>query len=99
MLEIEKKESKNLIFFQKHSSRLAKIISIIRTGRARAVEKIYITYEETDQQELGMYLEILVAHLNNPAKVLFGSNKFKEENETMKLQNKEVILKIFSNLD
>ena len=40
------------------------------------------------------YLEILVSQLNNPSEeVIFGSNKLKEENETMTLQNEEVMLK------
>ena len=39
-------------------------------------------------------------YLNNPSEeVLFGSNKIKEEHETMKLQNEEVMLKTFSSLD
>ena len=47
-----------------------------------------------------MYLEILVPCLNNPSEdVIFGSNKIKEEHETMKLQNEEVMFKNFPNLD
>ena len=39
------------------------------------------------------YLKISVTHLNNPAeKTIFESNKIKEQRETMKLQNKEVML-------
>ena len=42
------------------------------------------------------YLETLVPHLNNPfEEAIFGSNKIKEENETMKLENAEVKLKNF----
>ena len=63
------------------------------------MEEIY-TYEETDQQELGTYLEILLPYLDNLSEeVIFGSNKSKEEHETMKLQNEEVMLKNVSNLD
>ena len=101
MLEIEKKESKNLknLFFRNYSSRLARIPSTVRTGRAGVVEEIY-TYQKTDEQELGIYLEILVPYQNNRSEeVIFGSNKIKEEHETMKLQNEEVMLKNFSNLD
>ena len=37
------------------------------------------------------YLEVLVPYLNNPSEVaMFGSNKIKEEHETMKLKNEEV---------
>ena len=40
-------------------------------------------------------MEILVPYLNNPSseEAIFGSNKIKEEHETMKLQNEEVMLK------
>ena len=34
---------------------------------------------------------MLVAYLNNPSEeALFGSNRIKEQHETMKLQNKEI---------
>ena len=40
------------------------------------------------------YLEILAPSLNNPSEeTLFGSNKIKEQNETMELQNEEIMLK------
>ena len=42
------------------------------------------------------YLEVLVPYVNNPSEeAIFGSNKIKEEHETMKLQNEEVMLKTF----
>ena len=42
------------------------------------------------------YLEVLVPYVNNPSEeAIFGSNKIKEEHETMKLQNEEVMPKIF----
>ena len=98
-MEIEKQESKNLFFFRNYSNRLARILSTIRIGKARAVEETN-TYKETNQQELGIFLEILAPHLNSLSKeVIFGSNKIKEQHETMKLQNEEVMLKNFSNLD
>ena len=38
------------------------------------------------------YLEILVTYLNNPSEeTIFGSNKIKEQHETEKLQNEEVM--------
>ena len=40
MLEIEKKESK-VKLFRNYSSRLARALSTIRAGRARAVEKMF----------------------------------------------------------
>ena len=40
------------------------------------------------------YLEILVPYINNLSEeTLFGRNKIKEQHETMKLQNEEVMLK------
>ena len=41
LLEIEKKESKKLKLFRNYSSRLAKALSTIRAGRARAIEEIF----------------------------------------------------------
>ena len=39
------------------------------------------------------YLEILVPYVNNPfEETVFGSNKIKEQRETMKFQNEEVLL-------
>ena len=39
------------------------------------------------------YLEILVPYINNLSEeTLFGRNKIKEQHETMKLQNEEVML-------
>ena len=40
MLEIEKKESK-VKLFRNYSSRLARALSTIRAGRARAAEKMF----------------------------------------------------------
>ena len=38
-------------------------------------------------------LEILVAYLNNPSEeAILESNRIKEQHETMKLQNEEVML-------
>ena len=42
------------------------------------------------------YLETLVPYLNNPseeARYIIASNKIKEQHETIKLQNEEVMLK------
>ena len=56
-------------------------------------------YEELVYVELTKnqsYLEVLGPYLNNPFEVaIFGSNKIKEEHETMKLQNEEVMPKNF----
>ena len=40
-------------------------------------------------------MEILVPHLDNPSgEALFRSNNIMQENETIKLQNEEVMLKL-----
>ena len=45
-------------------------------------------------QELAWHPEILVPYLNNSSEeTIFGSNKIKEQHETMKLQNEEVMLR------
>ena len=45
-------------------------------------------------QELVWHPEILVPYLNNSSEeTIFGSNKIKEQHETMKLQNEEVMLR------
>ena len=45
------------------------------------------------------YLEILVSYLNHLfEEAIFGSNTIKEEHETMKLQNEEVMPKNFKTL-
>ena len=72
--------------FRDYPSRLARAFSAIRVGRARAVEKMF----RGNYQELASwtYPEILVPYLNNSSEeTIFGSNKIKEQHETMKLQN------------
>ena len=55
-------------------------------------------YEKTNQ-ELVIYLKILVPYLNNPSEEsIFGSNKIKEQHETMKLQIEEVMLETLKTL-
>ena len=49
---------------------------------------------------LWAYIEILVPYLDNPSEeAIFQNNKIKEERETMKLLNEEVMLKSTQNLD
>ena len=49
---------------------------------------------------LWVYMEILVPYLDNPSEeAIFQNNKIKEERETMKLLNEEVMLKSTQNLD
>ena len=81
---MRKKKVKHKILFRNYSSRLARALSTIRAGRARAVEKMF----RRNYQELTRHPEILVPYLNNSSEeTIFGSNKIKEQHETMKLQN------------
>ena len=72
-------------------SRLARVLRIIRAGRARIVEGIFTKKLNKNYA----YLEILVPYLNNPSyeEAIFGSNKINKGGETMKLENEEVMLK------
>ena len=90
-LEIEKKKKvKHEILFRNYSSRLARALSTIRTWQAELEQSrerkcLWGNYQELASQT---YLEILVPYLNNSSEeTIFGSNKIKEQLETMKLQN------------
>ena len=85
MLEIEKKERKTLNNFQKLLEQIRQSPQYNqRAGRARVVEKMF----RGNYQELGRHPEILVPYLNNSfEETIFGSDKIKEQHETMKLQN------------
>ena len=61
-----------------------------RAVSARTVEEIFMRKLTTNYT----CLEILVRYINNLSEeTLFGRNKIKEQHETMKLQNEEVMLK------
>ena len=92
MLEIEKRKVKHSQLFTTYWSRLARTLSTIRAGRARAVVEEMFMRKLTKNYT---YLEILlVPYLNNPSEeTIFGSNKIKEQHETMKLQNEEVMFR------
>ena len=64
MLETEKEESKIVNTFQKYSSRIARALSTIRAGRARAVEE---TFMRKLPRNNDAYLKILISCLNNPS--------------------------------
>ena len=69
-------------------TRLARALSTIRAGSARAVEEMFMKKLTKNQTNL----EILVPHLNNPSEeTIFGKNKIKEQHKTMKPQNEEVM--------
>ena len=88
MLEIEKEENKHEILFRNYSSILA--LNTIRTQQAgleqsRERKCFWGIYQELASHT---YLEILVRYLNDSSEeTIFGSNKIKEQHETMKLQN------------
>ena len=65
-MEIEKNESKNYNFFENYSSRLARALSIIRAGRTRAAEEMFmrkLTKNKTCLKILAPYLIILLKKL------------------------------------
>ena len=62
----------------------------MRAGRARSVEEMFMRKLTKNY----IYLEVLAPYLiNNPEETRFGSNKIKEQHETMKHQNEEVMLR------
>ena len=90
--KLKKRKVIHYKFFTIYSSQLARALSTIRAGRARAVRGN--TYEETDK---GLHISGnagRVPHLINPSEeTIYESNKIKEQNETMELQNEEVMLR------
>ena len=86
----------NHIFQQRDSGKYCwtlrerKARSTITPGTARAVEEMFMRKLPRTSQ---IYLEIMVPYLNNPAEeTVLGSNNIKEQHETMKLRNEEVML-------
>ena len=91
MLEIEKKKIKHQIHFRSYSSRLGRTQYNQNSQGWSSRENVY---EEIRYHELARDLEILVPYLNNSSEeTIFGSNKIKEQHETMKLQNEVSSLK------
>ena len=77
-------------------NRLARALSKIRADRARAVEEIFMRRKLTKNY---LHMEILAPYLNNPSEeTTFGSNKIKEQHETIKLQKENVMLRNTQNL-
>ena len=88
--KLRKRKVKHQKIFINYSSRLARALSTIRTGRTRGVGEMFMRKLTKDYT----YLEILVPYFNNPSEeTIYGSNKIKEKHETMKLQNEEVMLR------
>ena len=78
----EKGKEKTDKKFRKNSSRLARVLSTIRAGKAREVEDMF-TRKLTRNQ---VHLEILVPYPNNPSEeAIFGSNRIMVQHDTMKL--------------
>ena len=85
------KKIKQQILFRSYSSRLGRTQYNQSSQGWSSRENVY---EETRYQELARDLEILVPYLNNSSEeTIFGSNKIKEQHETMKLQNEVSSLK------
>ena len=87
--KLRKKKVKREMIFRDYLSRLARALSTIReqAGLEQSRERkcLWGNYQELASQT---YLEILVPYLNNSSEeTIFGSNKIKEQLETMKLQN------------
>ena len=79
------------MLFRNYSSRLSRALITIIAGIARACSRKDV-YKETAKNQT--YLEIPVPYLNNPSEeTTFRSNKIKEQHETMKLQNEEIMLR------
>ena len=90
LLETRKKESKKTKTFQKLLKQIIRSPQYNGVGRTSTGEEMFKRKLTKNQA----FLEILVPQLNNPSEeAIFGSNKIKEENETMTLQNEEVMLK------
>ena len=91
MLEIEKKESKTLNTFQKLLEQISQSPQYNQSRQGQSSrENVQRKLPRTSQT----YPEILVPYLNNSSEeTIFGSNKIKEQHETMKLQNEVSSLK------
>ena len=91
LLEIEKKENKTLNTFQKLLEQISQSPQQNQSRQGQSSREN--VFEETTKNQVAGDLEIMVPYLNNSSEeTIFGSNKIKEQHETMKLQN-EVHLK------
>ena len=96
LLEIETMESKKLKLFSDYLSRLARVLSTITAGTARAEEEMFASKQTIKNLAS---LEKLVPYLNNTSeKAIFGSKLTKGEHEIVKLQNEEDMVKTLKNL-
>ena len=85
LLEIVKKESKTLNTFQKL---LEQISQSPQYNQSRQGQSSRENVQRKLPRTSKTYPEILVPYLNNSSEeTIFGSNKIKEQHETMKLQN------------
>ena len=98
LLEIEKKESKTLNTFQKLLNQIRQSPQD-NQSRQEGQSSRRNVYEETAKNQLAIASISQASgntgtNLNNPSKeTIFGSNKIKEQHETiMKPQNEEVML-------
>ena len=98
LLEIVKKESKTLNTFQKLLEQISQSPQYNQSRQGQSSREN--VYEETTKNQVARDLEILVPYLNNASEeTIFGSNKIKEQYETIKLQNEKVMFRNTQNLD
>ena len=89
LLEIERKESKTLNTFQKLLDQISQSPQYNQSMQGQSREEIFTRKLPRTSQiylEYGSYLN------NHSEETILGSNKIKEQHETMKLQNEDVIL-------
>ena len=85
MLEIEKKESKTLNTFQKLLEQISQSPQYNQSRQGQSCRGD--VYEETANNQLPRHIQKYWYYtlINSSEETLFGSNKIKEQHETMKL--------------
>ena len=85
LLEFQKNESKTLNTFLKLLKEISQSSQYNRVCGVRSLEEMFMRKLPRTSQT---YLEILGPYLNKSSEgTIFGSNKIKEQHETMKVQN------------
>ena len=85
LLEFQKNESKTLNTFLKLLKEISQSSQYNRVCGIRSLEEMFMRKLPRTSQT---YLEILGPYLNKSSEgTIFGSNKIKEQHETMKVQN------------
>ena len=64
-----------------------------QTARGAVAREEMFLMRKQLRTKIARHMEMLVAYQKNPSEeAVFGSNKMKEQHETMKLQNEKVML-------